>query len=61
MPLKSILLLIIVCVICGGCNQSNIEANGPGAKQSDFNALAKSDIGVVMEIHVNEARGQLRT
>ncbi len=52
--------LITVWLIFSACSQSAIKAEGPGVRQPNVNSLAKSDIGVVMEIHVQEARRYLR-
>ena len=52
---------MVLCVVLIACNQAATKAEGPKVKQFNFDSLAKSDIGVVTEIHVHEARGHLRT
>ncbi|MFT5133234.1 MAG: hypothetical protein ACI9SC_001704 [Gammaproteobacteria bacterium] len=46
--------------ILSACSQSNTKADGPDAKEFNFDSLAKTDIGIVMEVHVHEARSYLR-
>jgi hypothetical protein len=56
----SIPSLLMACTILAACNQSNTKTDGPNTKQFNFDSLAKSDIGIVMEVHVDEARSHLR-
>ena len=57
----SIPTLFIISLILSACNQSNTKTDGPNVKEFNFDSLAKSDIGMVMEVHVHEARTLLRT
>ena len=57
----SIPTLFIISLILSACNQSNTKTDGPSVKEFNFETLAKSDIGVVLEVHVHEARTLLRT
>ena len=52
--------VIMTSFILAACNQTNTKQAGP--KKSPFNirSLAKSDIGIVIEIHVQETRSYLR-
>jgi hypothetical protein len=53
--------LIAICLFMSACNEAAVKTEGPHIKEVGFESLAKSDIGVVMEIHVEEARTCLRT
>ncbi len=57
----SIPTLFIISLILSACNQSNTKTDGPDTKEFNFDSLAKSDIGMAMEVHVHEARTHLRT
>ena len=47
--------------ILAACSQPNTKTDGPNAKEFNLDTLAKSDIGIVMEVHVEEARSHLRS
>ncbi len=55
------LLLVIASLFLCACNQSGVKKEGPNTKQVNFDSLAKTDLSVVMEIHVDEVRTSLRT
>ena len=57
----SIPTLFIISLILSACSQSNTKTDGPNTKEFNFDSLVKSDIGMVMEVHVHEARTHLRT
>ena len=46
--------------ILAACNQANTRQAGPQAEEFNIRSLAKTDIGVVIEVHVHETRSYLR-
>jgi hypothetical protein len=51
--------VVIACLILTACNQSSLKSDRPNTKEFGFESLAKSDLGVVMEIHIDEVRACL--
>jgi len=47
---------VLLCLLLNACNQTGTKKEGPHTKEVGFESFAKSDIGVVMEIHVEETR-----
>jgi hypothetical protein len=54
-------IFILLCLLLNACNQTSTKNEGPHAKEVGFESFAKSDTGVVMEIHVEETRICLKT
>ena len=53
--------MLMIAFLTNACSQTETkEEAGPQNKEFNFDSLAKSDIGVVLEVHVHESRALLR-
>ena len=58
--LKTILVILMIAFLINACSQSETKEEGPKSEKFNFDSLVKSDIGLVLEVHVHESRALLR-
>ena len=55
------LLLPCLALLLAGCSSNNVQVeDGPDTQDVNFDSLVKTDVGVVLEIHVREVRSLMR-
>ena len=55
------LLLPSLALLLAGCSSNNVQVeDGPDTQDVNFDSLVKTDVGVVLEIHVREVRSLMR-
>ena len=55
------LLLPCLALLLAGCSSNNVQVeDGPDTQDINFDSLVKTDVGVVLEIHVREVRSLMR-
>lgn len=59
-PAWTYLLVLALSVAVSGCNKGTTREEGPDTQNVNFDSLVKTDVGVVLEIHVRESRSLLR-
>lgn len=59
-PGRRLFFFLLTSVLVPGCSSNPPSEEGPDAGEANFDSLVKTDIGVVLEIHVRESRELLR-
>ncbi len=58
---RSYLLLLSLVLLVPGCSSNKVQVeDGPDTQDVNFDSLIKTDVGVVLEIHVREVRSLMR-
>ncbi len=59
--ISSRLLLLCICLLCGGCNSNIGKSSDVTENEFDLRSLGKSDVSGIVDLHVRTVRDDLQT